>query len=417
MTLDQSFGRAASVVNQGKNEKSFYDPDAKTESIIFALSQELVSPNQNKEKICIYLLQLQSRGLEGQAALRYLASGSDYVSEQAGKYLKLISGDDANGVFAQHLELEKKLGINRMINIVDRDKLYGARLIKILYDYALTNGLWMKEEGDVSSFENAIRNFERNKSKDGQLPVQVTADIEEEILSSGATFGVDEINYLEGLGPRKLLELRNTRKPSFLLIGTLGRYSAKEFALTANKINKGSQKLVVDINPLNKHFLGKTADNLKIKFDIASATDLPYPDKSIDLIMTNHLLHNLVDITSMRRGNPETIFQVLKEAFRVLKPEGEIILVEQPYGRFLYEMTKAYSDAHTISLLKEMQADISSIAARAGFKKKFFSNELRPFTFRADVSSAKIDECGFPNYGNKSISVSRTSGIAVKLVK
>lgn len=61
------------------------------------------------------------------------------------------------------------------------------------------------------------------------------------------------------------------------------------------------------------------AEGVRINFDIGSAFMLPYPDRSFDLVVSSLMFHHLTRENKIR---------ALKEAFRILKENGELHIAD-----------------------------------------------------------------------------------------
>jgi len=85
-----------------------------------------------------------------------------------------------------------------------------------------------------------------------------------------------------------------------------------------------SEALIEAAKKLVKNFPDKDVqikDN--IKFEVASALELPYPDKYFDVVVAQRLLVNLPDEELQKKA--------VKEIYRVLKPEGIYIFSEATF--------------------------------------------------------------------------------------
>ncbi len=99
--------------------------------------------------------------------------------------------------------------------------------------------------------------------------------------------------------------------------GELARNMAAQAASAGDKL----ELHVVD-GSLPMILLAKNKKQMhKVKFTLADAGHLPFPDKSFDLIAISFATRNL-------NPNPETLLLYLKEFFRVLKPKGNFLNLE-----------------------------------------------------------------------------------------
>lgn len=92
-----------------------------------------------------------------------------------------------------------------------------------------------------------------------------------------------------------------------------------------------------------------------------AAEDLPYPDASFDLVTVTMALHEMPT---------DTIYQVLREAYRVLRPGGTFVAME---NRLIGEPLRDLLQAYHSEVIQEpfmnrfRQSDFAGYAAAAGF--------------------------------------------------
>lgn len=94
--------------------------------------------------------------------------------------------------------------------------------------------------------------------------------------------------------------------------GTISLYLKKRFGIktTLNDISEQAMQLA----KANFQFYNESAN-----FDVADASNLPYPDNSFDIVTSIGLLEHL-----------ENYEPILKEAYRVLKPNGVMVQINIP---------------------------------------------------------------------------------------
>lgn len=158
-------------------------------------------------------------------------------------------------------------------------------------------------------------------------------------------------------------------------------------ALAVNKLTLGKQILIdagcgtglfaaamvkhvqrVEAVDLNPEMLAKAREKMvseeksgRINFHQSSIDALPLPDKSVDAVMTNQVLHHLLDDESSSWPKHCKVFQ---EFSRVLKPGGSLIINSSShqqlehgfwYFRFIPKALRAVKEKHVdIDVLSEL---------------------------------------------------------------
>ncbi len=212
---------------------------------------------------------------------------------------------------------------------------------------------------------------------------QVDETLDTRFVTQGVTFGTDEPSYAELIGQEEILRIRTMKETKFLLLGSLGVYSAREFRNFAKKISSKIESHVVDIDPVSVQKITQewgSSDNVWE----ADARKLPFKNGSIDYVFTNRLFHDLV----RRSGNKDDVSVVLKEVSRVLKRGGSFIIAEELYGDFLAQRNG-----------EGMKKEFAFIAEQNGFRIEKILDDLLEFPFTKERSSMKFNKNGTPDYG------------------
>jgi ubiquinone/menaquinone biosynthesis C-methylase UbiE len=119
------------------------------------------------------------------------------------------------------------------------------------------------------------------------------------------------------------------------------------------------------------------AAGLKIDFRVASAEDLPFPDASLDVVVFSNSLHHI--------PRPEV---ALREAIRVLVPEGVLYIMEPvPAGNY-QEATRLVND-ETIVRTDAYRAVLATVGKGGVSAAELIYRSPRQF---ADFEEWKADE-------------------------
>jgi len=370
---------------------------ASAQEIVQQIYADFYSPDMDVEKLFLGFQELLMRGSEGEAVLRFLSQDKCELGAVASKILNVHPLDDDG--------LEKELGIDRKSGFVDVNlNLNDPGAFLPLYQRAVNLGVF---KGELNDFVRYMFESVSTRSS-GHLD----DSIEKEIVCKSATFGQAEAAYLELLGPRKILETRAAKNPQFLLLGSLRHYSAREFSHYSKKLNPSASPVVLDIDPasLQACSLYKGENDLHVTY--GDALDMPISDGSVDQIYTNHLFHHLMSVgmgnsTQTRIDNLGTLF---KEASRVLKPNGSLLIEEQPFG--VYE---TFGREGINNFLRVLQ----TYSVRAGLKIVKRLDAPHAIIFRTEILNVdkgipgvKIDDNGFPHYEHMSIAAGQSSPYA-----
>lgn len=136
-----------------------------------------------------------------------------------------------------------------------------------------------------------------------------------------------------------------------LLLGAASAPSAEEYRkFVEQDVNRNAQALVLDINEPTVSTFNPTEKSTAFA---ASALELPLPNDSVDIVFTNHLMHQLVQ-TPIETKDPgevgeqrkEHIRRMMAEAYRVLSPDGVLSLQEIYDGNL---RSSGFADIHSFA--------------------------------------------------------------------
>lgn len=140
-----------------------------------------------------------------------------------------------------------------------------------------------------------------------------------ELLKEGVVeyVGVDSCERLIQIAKQKP-EIRNPTTAHFQWVGSPSPYLnlravAKSETNSKSQISNSKFKI-----PQSRTSPLRGRQNSKFRFVVADALDLPFEDKSFDLVFAIALLHHI--------PSKELRLKVLRNCFRVLKPDGFLIL-------------------------------------------------------------------------------------------
>jgi ubiquinone/menaquinone biosynthesis C-methylase UbiE len=131
----------------------------------------------------------------------------------------------------------------------------------------------------------------------------------------------------------------------------------------AIKKNRNSYYLGLDIDPKVKYIAEKKIrkKNLEIKLDLYDGHSFPYADVTFDKIFSSLVFHQL---------NTETKKHSLKEIYRILKPNGELIIGDwgkpkSKFQRFLFYIVQLLDGFKTTA--DNVKGLIPNYMTNAGF--------------------------------------------------
>ncbi len=168
---------------------------------------------------------------------------------------------------------------------------------------------------------------------------------------------------------QKAVKFINLTKPHKIIDIACGTGSqGYEFAL------HGHDVIGVDLSPdMLAQAKRKETPNLKLKFKHADATDLPFPKNSFDVASISFGLHDMPY---------EIELKVLKEARRVVKPKGKILIVEymEPgktiWSWLFYPIFRVYETKYWSLFMKR---GLDKILHDAGLRKSSETDSFRLF--------------------------------------
>lgn len=115
-------------------------------------------------------------------------------------------------------------------------------------------------------------------------------------------------------------------------------------AIMVKQMHPGAEVIGLDADPdmLKVARYKSTRENIPVKFDMGMTYDLPYPDESIDRVMSSIMIHHLKTPDKKRTA---------REVFRVLKPGGQLHIVDfgKPvtlYGKMLGPFLHGFEEAN-----------------------------------------------------------------------
>jgi|GEM_PF-4344890 len=377
--------RPKEAVAEAKNIPAVYrliEGEAPSEEIMRQVFEDYYT-HRDMEKVYLGLEELISRGADGRDVLE------KYSSDTSGLGEKII----------EILKFDRREALSRLVEIlgVFKKNFLKTGEYKEIFDYLAGKGYL--EGAGVKTPEDLQRSVMsragRPYSSYMETP-QVRGVVEDEIITNSFTFGTDEPAYLELLGPREILRMRSAEKPNFLLLGSLGKYSAREFTSYTKKLNPEAGSFVIDCDKSQKGIYTQLQGREGVNFALANALSLPFADESFDHVYTNSLLHLLKgekmrDVGKQRLDN---IVRLFSEVKRVLKRGGSLVMAE-----------KKFMNAEDQDFFSILSGDADDV----GLKLKTFQGSPDmglvglEFVARKDVDNggAGIDKNGFPDYGGK----------------
>ncbi len=262
-----------------------------------------------------------------------------------------------------------------------------------------------KNRPEVAQFNNPtefIQWYSRAGEESDVSPAQFTDDLNGETIALSATFGIHTPTYLDLLGPNGILKLKAMHKPKLLLLGSMGKWSGKEFNVYAKRLNSNSVTSVIDFDKESVHKFHKENQGTLGSAVAGNILEMPYKDNSWNQVYTNSLLHHLREPSDQdfrTAGRYQFVDRFFQEVSRVLVTDGHLIMSEINYTemgsrRFILELARI-ADYHGLRLVAAL----------------FKSPTL---LCRADIWQANkntgitIDDLGFPTFNDLPVCV--TSG-------
>lgn len=356
--------------------------DAQPEKIVEDIIKSFYDPQADKEIITLKFLSLLKSGSAGLSALNYISSDSGALGDIGKKIANINFGSEITA----RQQIERLMEINRFPNLLSVNAHITEPGLGTIYDYAIKHCYF---KGSFEEFMIKISFFDDLNSL---IAAQLHDGIMEEMPTAMVnTFGIDSPSYLEMAGPQELLKLKAIEKPNFLLVGSLGKYSAQEFITLSRKINPSSSPQIIDIDPdMIDHFLA-AKNNAEGKMIIGDALKMPFKSDCMEIIFTNQLLHNLCTAANKEiYPSQQIIMQFLKEVKRILKPGGSIIMHEQSYRNGKDKKQSA----------QDIIRNLGSLGANAGLALLDSIPQGIRYAFNQQAGSATIDNAGFAHYGD-----------------
>jgi len=191
---------------------------------------------------------------------------------------------------------------------------YGAENV---WDEFITHGVPEFVVKDMESKE-----YETYKCQESQTRRIMLEDFGADLGNPAATFGMHEPGYSRALKD-DLEELESRKELHTLLLGAMTYHSIDEFGTFSRGINESAVPLAID----KEGFSLKLADPSLASTVRADATNLPLPNQSMDMVFSNYLIPWLRSNGALPSG--KIIVGVLKEAARVLKNDGYLVMCEK----------------------------------------------------------------------------------------
>jgi SAM-dependent methyltransferase len=354
------------------------DKNAGSNVLIEQVYKDFYEGDEGKEKVALGLKAIIDRGLEGRAALQFLASGSD---ELARTVSAVLNGEKEDTSWE---DIERALGIKRYSTPLDSSRAYTEfpYFKEKIFPHLQEKGLVSRAKSAEACFKDAVNVI--NYYDYAPLPPHYSGALESEILAGSATFGLHEPSYLELLGPYEILRLRSKAYPRFLLLGSMGVYSARQFADYTKKINPQSEAHVIDIDDRSIDLMHTDPNKREAGLVQGDATELPYGLCTLDQVCTNYLFHML----SLYGGaDPhKSVGKIFSEVSRVLVPGGSFLVKERPYGRHGYHGHEPF------------RREVRSVARRAGFIESSYLTGTVDYLLQPEAGTARISQNGFSYY-------------------
>jgi ubiquinone/menaquinone biosynthesis C-methylase UbiE len=127
--------------------------------------------------------------------------------------------------------------------------------------------------------------------------------------------------------------------------------------------------------------------DLEIRFDEGTATALPYPDASFDLVLSTLMFHHLPDQAKRETAD---------ELARVLRPGGRLVVADpgrpqDPLMRIAVLATVQLLDGFATTALN-VRGELPDVLASAGFREVSQRDRMRTPTGTYEVISMRCGE-------------------------
>ncbi|HIE18626.1 TPA: arsenite methyltransferase [Candidatus Bathyarchaeota archaeon] len=163
----------------------------------------------------------------------------------------------------------------------------------------------------------------------------------------------------------------------------LGSGAGLDCFLAANKVGEKGKVIGVDMTP---EMIDKARENARkgnyrnVEFRLGEIENLPVADNTVDVIISNCV----INLSSNKR-------RVFKEAFRVLKPGGRIMISDivllKELPKAIKKSVKAYIGCLSGAMIKDKYIEIMK---EAGFKEvKILEETHFPMEFMVNDPTAK----------------------------
>lgn len=374
---------------------------APAEAIARQLYADARSRGLGREKIALGMLALLARGDEG---LNMLAQ----ISKRKGVLANVARAAIQNPT--SEVQLEEACSVRRWGEVIKHPSgsiTSSSETIRRLHAHAVAKGYTTKSLSEcVAELAAAAQRAPRTGPELILGTDHIHGTIEHSVITENHTFGAFEPTYLELVGPLEILRLRAAGRGNFLLLGSMGKYSAQQMSTYARKIHPAIRTYVIDVDTESVAQIRQSIGNDDVLLAQADAKHPPFADESMRHVYTNFLFHYLFDKSGNATQKREDIAPVIAAAYRVLEPSGSLVLAERVYGT--YKVQRDHEGA---------KAEILSVAQEAGFTVA--RNLEKELTFRItnEASRARISPNGFPHYEGLAVTEAEAKYTFLRLVK
>jgi SAM-dependent methyltransferase len=207
-----------------------------------------------------------------------------------------------------------------------------------------------------------------------------------EELSSRIGYSKEEMNSVPeganlGLGCGNPTALASLKEGETVL--DLGSGAGFDCFLAANKVGKNGKVIGVDMTP---EMLDKARENARkskyrnVEFRLGEIENLPVPDNTVDIVISNCV----INLSPNKK-------QVFEEAFRVLKPNGRLMVSDIVLLKELPEIIRKNVQAYIGCVAgAEMKNKYLELIEDAGFQKvKVIEESLFPVDYAINDPTAQ----------------------------